>query len=130
MARRTNADEPLALAFACGATIADAAKVAGVSERTAARRIAEPAFKAQVSAIRDRIVSEAIGRVCEGMTLAALTIRKLVSHTDPHVSFKASAKLLEVGIKAQEILELQRRVEALEARMADDSPKPARAFGA
>jgi hypothetical protein len=49
-----NADEALALALAAGQTLRAAAVTVGVSERTAARRWATPAFRPRVSQL-DRI---------------------------------------------------------------------------
>jgi hypothetical protein len=46
---RRNADEALALALASGQTLRDAAAAAAISERTAARRWADPGFRRRVA---------------------------------------------------------------------------------
>jgi hypothetical protein len=61
--RNDNADEPLALGLAQGKTVAAAAKAANVSERTAYRRLADPAFRRLVRDLRGEMVSQAVGRL-------------------------------------------------------------------
>ena len=48
-------DLQLQIAVARGATIRDAAKAAGVAERTAHRRLADPAFRAEVDRLREEL---------------------------------------------------------------------------
>jgi len=48
-------DLQLQIALARGATVRDAAKAAGVAERTAHRRLTDPAFRAEVDRIREEL---------------------------------------------------------------------------
>ena len=56
---RKKADEALALALACGATVEQAAQKAGVSARTAHRRLAAPAFQRRVREAKVEMVQRA-----------------------------------------------------------------------
>ena len=55
----------LALALAVGKTIKQAARAAGVSERTAQMWWTEPDFKARVAELRGEMVSRALGSMTE-----------------------------------------------------------------
>ena len=118
MARNGTPANALALALAAGQSVRDAATSAGVSERTAFRRLADPEFAAQVAALRADMIRTAAGRLAAGMTDAADVLRALLTNDDPHVRHKAAVKLLEVGTKVVELADLQRRVDDLERRLS------------
>ena len=54
---RHGADESLALALSTGQTLADAARAAGVWERTARRRWADPDFRRRVADLRGQVIA-------------------------------------------------------------------------
>ncbi|MDQ3820178.1 MAG: hypothetical protein M3362_21210, partial [Acidobacteriota bacterium] len=54
-------DLVLMTALAGGASIKDAAKIAGVGERTAHRRLNEPEFQEKIAELRTQLLSEAVG---------------------------------------------------------------------
>lgn len=58
---RKNADEALLLALACGATVESAARSAGVAERTAYRRLNDPAFRRRLQDLRADMVQRTAG---------------------------------------------------------------------
>lgn len=116
---RRNADELLAAALAAGRTVRDAAGAAGVSERTAYRRLSDPVFTQHVAALRDEMVRAAAGRLADGMAAAADILRALLADADPHIRHKAAVKLIELGVKVAELADIQRRVEDLERRAAE-----------
>jgi hypothetical protein len=116
---RRNADELLAAELAAGKTVRDAATTAGVAERTAFRRLADPDFTQRVATLRDDMVRTAAGRLADGMAAAADVLRALLADADPHVRHKAAVKLLELGVKVVELADLQRRVEDLEQRAGE-----------
>jgi hypothetical protein len=112
---RRNADEALALALASGQTLRDAAAATGVAERTATRRWADPAFRQRVVELRGGMVNRAAGRMADGMTGAADTLRALLQAEGESVRLGAARALLELGTKLRESVELEERLQALEA---------------
>ena len=121
---RQNADDLLMTALAAGSTIRDAAKLAGVGERTAARRWAEPCFRARVSALRAQTMESALGSMTEGMTEAAATLRRLLSAESETVQLGAARSLLEMTVKLRENVDFERRLLALEGSAPDEQGEP------
>jgi hypothetical protein len=111
---RASADERLAAELAAGKTVREAAPAAGVSERTAFRRLADTAFKARVDELRAEMVSRAAGRLADGMVEAADVLRAFLVCSEPHLRQKAAVKLLELGLKVNEVTVLKSRVARLE----------------
>jgi hypothetical protein len=111
---RKNADGALLMALAAGRTVQEAAQLAGVSERTAYRRLADPEFARQVSAARAEMVERAVGRMSDGMIAAADRLRVLVDSHDERVALGASRSVLELTTKLRESLEWEQRLSALE----------------
>lgn len=109
--------ERLALALASGATLQRAAALAGTSERTAARRWADVAFRTRVNELRGEMVNRALGRLARNMTKAAGTLRQLLDAEHENVRLGAARALLEMGTKLRESVELEQRLAALEQRL-------------
>jgi hypothetical protein len=76
---RRKGDAALALALASGRTVRDAAEAAGIGERTATRRVADADFRRRIAELRGQMVSRALGKIAEGMTEAADTLRALLT---------------------------------------------------
>src|SRR5262249_23582730 len=114
----------LVSALAKGATVAQAAAQAGVSERTVYRRLGEQAFRDQIEALQDEMLQRAVAM----LTAAAQEgIRSLVDlqneSTPPAVRRCAARDILEMGMRLREAAELEKRLSALENRSADaDGP--------
>src|SRR5262245_37323027 len=111
---RAGAGERLTAELAAAKPVRDAAAAAVVAERTAFRRLADPAFKARVAGLRGEVVAAAAGRLVDGMAEAAGVLRSLLASADEHVRHRAAVKLIELGVKVTELAELERRVEELE----------------
>jgi hypothetical protein len=77
---RKKADELLLAALVCGATVENAARQAGVSVRTAQRRLADPAFRRLCSQRRLDTAQRVAGMVTVGSLEAA---RVLLTMLDP-----------------------------------------------
>lgn len=108
-------DDALALELAAGATVRDAAKSAGVSERTAHRRWADPAFRRRVTSVRAEAVSRAVGRLAAGMGEAADALRGLVTSESEAVRLSACKAILQLGVELRASVEFDERIAALEA---------------
>jgi HEAT repeat protein len=116
---RRKGDAAFVLALAAGQTARDAAQAAGIGERTAARRMADPAFRTRVSQLRGEMVTRALGRLADGMAEAAETVRALLQAESESVRLGAARSLLELGNKLRESVELEERLAALEGRLAE-----------
>lgn len=117
---RQNADEFLAAALATGQTLRAAAVTAGIAERTAARRWADPAFRRRVAGLRGDLVQAAVGRLADGMSAAAEVLRQLLAAQSENVRLGAARSLLELGVNLRESVELEDRFAALEAALSRD----------
>jgi hypothetical protein len=126
---RRNADGALALVLATGQTVRDAAVAAGVGERTAPRRWADPAFRRRVADLRGDMVQRSLGRLSDGMAEAADVLRQLLKAEADTVKLGAARSLMELGAKLREVVELTSKVDELERllkRDTDDEPGQAR----
>jgi HEAT repeat protein len=97
-----------------------AAETAGVSERTATRRWADPEFRRRVSVLRGELVGQALGRLADAMTSAANVLRQLLAAESENVRLGAARSLLELGVKLRESVELEERLQSLEERMKEN----------
>jgi hypothetical protein len=114
--RRKRGDDALAVALAGGKTPRDAAAAAGIAERTATRRWADPAFRRHVTQLRADMVARAMGNITEGMIDAAAALRKLLKAKSESVQLSACRALLEMGVKLRESVETEERITELERR--------------
>jgi hypothetical protein len=115
---RENADEALAAALACGATVEQAAAKAGVSGRTAYRRQKDPAFRRLVQAARGDIVQRAGGLLTGAALESIKTLLELQRPpSSPGVRLGAARSVLEFGLKVREAAELEGRLAELERRL-------------
>ncbi len=122
---RKNADAVLIVALASGKGPAEAAKLAGVSERTVYRRLQDPVWRRQVAAARTDMLARAVGVLAEGTTAAAATLRLLLRSDAPSVQLAAARAILDQTTRGIELLDLAYRVTALEeqAAAAESTPR-------
>src|SRR5262245_12875208 len=114
---RRKGDAALVLALAGGHTVRDAARLAGVGERTATRRVADGAFRRRVADLRAEMVARAAGQLADGMAEAAATLRSLLQAESEPVRLAAARAILEIGNRLREAVELEARLQAVEARL-------------
>ena len=93
-ARRSAQDEILLEALASGRTYTEAGELAGVSDRTVARRIAEPAFARLVRDRRDEQVQTVAGQLS---TMANTAVMAIASCLDDEVVCEYPLYALERG---------------------------------
>jgi len=116
--RKKKAEAALVLALACGASQESAAQKAGVSLRTLYRRLAEPAFAAQVQQARAEMVRRTAGLFTAAGIGSLKTFTSLQeSATSEAVRLGAARAIIELGCKLRENLELADRLAALETRL-------------
>jgi hypothetical protein len=118
-AARKHMDDAFLVALACGSTMEAAARKAGISERTAHRRLKDPAFGRRL----DQLKTETVRRAADMLTAAALeAVKTLLSlqadNVPAPVRLGAARATLELGMKAREFADLTERIAQLEARFA------------
>lgn len=111
---RNRGDELLLGALAAGCPIEQAAETAGISVRTAYRRLADPAFARRLTQARDTLITTALGELVECASEAVATLRSLLSATDERVRLGAAKATLEQLLRLRETLTLGQRLAALE----------------
>jgi hypothetical protein len=120
---RKNADEALLRGLACGATVESAARAAGISARTAHRRLKEEAFQKRLREVRAEMVQRTSGMLTGSGLEAGKTLVSLLDATvPPTVRHGAARTILELGLKLRENAEMEERIAALEARAAQGDP--------
>src|SRR5262249_41530553 len=117
--------DALVMALACGATVEHAARKAGLSERSVYRRLARPAFRAQVNQARLELIQRTAGMLAGAglgsvKTLVDLQQDSLVAAA---VRRGAARDVLTLSLRFLEASQLEPRLAALEARGAQ-SPAP------
>lgn len=112
--QRKQAAGVAALSLATGMTVRAAAKRAKVGERTLYSWLRKPAFKRRVNELRNRLVSESIGKLSKSMSSAAGVLEKLLRSKKEETRLRAARAILELATKLRESEELERRVAELE----------------
>lgn len=112
---RKKTNDILLLALACGATVDAAAHNAGVSRRTAHRRLKDPAFQAELKALQ----GDMLRRTSAMLTASGMEFVKTI--VDLHKPSNAGAVRLgaarvgiELGARLREAVDLEQRIAALE----------------
>src|SRR3954470_18818747 len=104
---RRKGDAALVLALAEGRTVRDAARLAGVGERTATRRVADAGFRRRVIDLRAEMVARAVGQLADGMAEAAIALRGLLKSESEPTRLAAARAVLEIGNRLREAVELE-----------------------
>ena len=116
---REGADPALVAALAAGRTAQDAAREAGVSERTVYRRLDDPAFKRRVEEAKAEMLGRAVAMLTSASVEAVETLRGLLDSELDFARLAAARAILDVGHRYREQLDLAARVAALEERLGE-----------
>jgi hypothetical protein len=109
----------LLLVLACGATVEQAAKQVGMSERTIYRRLSEPEFQRELAKVRADMVQRTAGTLTAASSEAVKTLVSLLKiEGSPPVRLGAARAILEVGMKLREVADLEQRLLDLEQQLA------------
>ena len=115
---RKGADEALLLALACGATVENAARSAGVSASTAHKRLAQPAFKKRLNAMRSDMVERTAGALTAASQQSVQTLLALQKPgVQDAVRLGAAKAVLELGVKLRDLAEVERKMEQLRLKL-------------
>jgi hypothetical protein len=117
MPKRRSYDEPLALAIASGLSVDEAATKLGMPRTTAFRRWRDPAVKERVVQLRREMSDRAIGLLAESLCEAVTTLKQLMRDGTDSLRLKAADRLLEAGLKATILAQLEQRIADLETAM-------------
>jgi hypothetical protein len=120
---KRTADHRLLLALACGATVEQAARQAGVSESTAHRRMAEANFRRRLQKLRGDMVQRTAGTLTAAASEAVRALLDLLKPSAPHAARLGAARsVLDFGMKVRELAELEERITALEEQAGLEPP--------
>lgn len=128
-------DATLLAALVSGATYAQAAEVAGLSQRTVTRRMADPDFRARFEEARDAAAREAADALVAALTTtarvlgsaqgaAASAMLQLLRSDDEGTRFRAAKDLLDRGerraadLMEVRLAELEDRLDSIESTEA------------
>ena len=117
---RQGAERVLLQALACGATVENAARKAGMSERTAYRRLKDPTFLERLEQLRAQMVQRTAGMLTgAGMGAVKVLVDLQNDAAVPAGVRRRSARdVLDMGLKFREIANLEQRLAAIEACLA------------
>src|SRR5437763_809214 len=104
--------------LASGQTVVDAARAAGLSERTVRRRLEDARFRQAVADARAALLSRAVCMLADASTEAAQTLRGLLTAESETVRARAAVAILEQARAGIELDDLAERVAALEEQAA------------
>jgi hypothetical protein len=122
---RKKAEDALLAVLACGASVANAARQCGISERTVYRRLAEPEFKRRLQNARADIMRRTLDLLSAGALESAKTLLTLQKDlVAAPVRLGAARTVLELGLKFREQADLEQRLQALEERSENPSGRP------
>jgi len=105
------------LSIASGLPIKEAAKAAGISERTAHRRLDDRVTKSSVKEARCAMLQDAVSRLAAASTGAAETLRKLTKAKSEQVQLAAARSILELSHRLKEATEFESRLVDLERKL-------------
>jgi hypothetical protein len=117
---RKEADRVLLQTLACGGTVENAARKAGVGERTVYRRLADPDFRRQISDLRTEMQQRTLGMLIAASTSSVKVLVDLQGDVSvpPGVRRRSARDVLEMAVKFRESLDWEQRLAAIEARLA------------
>jgi transposase-like protein len=101
--------------------IEDAAKQVGISSPTLLSWMKQPEFQAEYRAAKRAAFSQAIARLQQGSVAAATALLKTIvdPNTPASVRVRAAECVLNHGLRALEVEDIEARVAALEASASD-----------
>ncbi len=117
---RRDIDQLLLTALACGATVEHAAAKAGITERTAYRRLANAGFRERLAALRADMVQRTAG-LLTGAGMSSVKTLVDLQHdaaVAAGVRRRAARDVLEMGLRFRENVELEQRLLAVEEQLS------------
>ncbi len=118
---RKEGDRALLLALACGATVESAARKAGVSQRTAYRRLTDPAFRERLKREGQELVLRTARMLTGAGPTSVKTLVDLQNGTGVPAAVRrgAARDVLEMSVRLREVAENEYRIAELEERVRE-----------
>jgi len=117
---RKQGDAALVAGLAAGLSVAKAAERAGLSERTARRRLKDDAFKARVERARARILDRVVARLTALGATAVRTLGDLMKDgAGENVRLGAARATLEHMFRGFDEVGLLKQIEALRKQLQE-----------
>lgn len=113
-------DHQLLSALTSGSSVRDAASAAGMSERTAYRRLQDPDFRARLTDARRQVVASAVERMTVTFVDAIDELHRLVRSEQESTRLRAVKLVMDYVHRFQQQSELHSRIDELERQYADD----------
>jgi len=99
----------------------EACRQARINKTTVYEWLKEEAFRQELKRQRDAIIERALDSLKANLAKAAETLVKHLTSTRENISIRAAERIIEFTQKSLEHEELERRIEALEARLDQQS---------
>ena len=126
MTKLREADDALLLALDCGLSAEQAAKQAGVSVKTAYRRLEDAALRGRLGDLRAELLARAAAMLTAAAVESVRTLADLLKPANaPATRLNAARAILEHGVKLRAIVEVESRLKDLEDRVAQSPPADA-----
>lgn len=120
---RKVAEDTVLMALVCGATVAQAAEQAKVSQRTVYRKLATAEFGKRLAGMREEMVQRTLSMLRAASVEAVKTLVGLLNaSTPPSVRHSAGRSIVELGLRLREKVEFEERLKTLESKLAGPSP--------
>lgn len=113
----------LIIELACGASAAQAAQKAHISERTVYRRLADDQFTMKVYKARELMIGQACGKLSMACAKAADTLDQLLDDDNPRIRLQAAQAILNSTISLSDNWAVDVRLSRLEQMMTPISNK-------
>jgi hypothetical protein len=127
-ARTRRGDAALLAELAAGRTLTDAAATAGISMRTAIRRMQDAGFQRQLRDAQAETIGRAVARLGAASAAAVAVLASMLAPDKPDViRVRAATGILDQLVRLRSAVELEQRVADLEQRLTDEAP--ARTWG-
>lgn len=108
----------LAQGLAEGLGVVEASRRAGIHRRTASKRLQDPEFKAYVRSLRAESLEQASAKLSTATSQAVDVLIELMSGENEFCRLQAARAVLESALRMREVLDVEERLAAIEARLA------------
>jgi hypothetical protein len=116
--RRSAVDDRLAAALSQGFSVTSAAKQSGCSERTAHRRLADPAFRSRVEELRTETLTQTTAFLVTASTSAVRVLVESLQSPSGAIRLAAARALLDSAVRFRELLSMEERLGRIEETVA------------